>query len=270
MPSLAIFLAGLVVGSFLNVCIYRLPRGISIVFPGSRCPHCGRKIRPWENVPVLSFLLLRGRCAGCGMPISWRYPAVELLTALLFLALYHRFGWSPALPVNMILVSSLIVLTIVDLTHRILPDVVTLGGTVVGILVSPWQAAEFFALPGSWSPGGEMVNHVTQSLLGVLFGAGFLWLVARLYRAIRGVEGMGMGDIKMMAMVGAFLGWQLCWLTILLGSFLGALVGGLYIWLSGQGRRYELPFGTFLGIAALACVFLGPQLVSSYVAFLQN
>lgn len=270
MLSVAIFLAGLVVGSFLNVCIYRLPRGISIVFPGSRCPACHRSIRPWENIPLLSFVILRGRCAGCGAPISWRYPAVELLTGLLYLALYHRFGWSEALPVNLVLVSCLIVLIVVDLTHRILPDVITLGGTVLGVALSPWQAAEFFTLPGSWNPDGEMVNHLVQSGLGVLFGAGFLWLVAWLYRRFRGVEGMGMGDIKMMAMVGAFLGWQLCWLTILLGSFLGALVGGLYIWLSGHSRRYELPFGTFLGVAAVICVFFGPALVTGYVAFLQR
>ena len=263
-------IAGLILGSFLNVCIYRIPRGLSVVRPGSACPHCGRPIRPWENIPVLSYVLLGGRCRGCRGGISWIYPFVEILTAVSFAALYWRFGWSAPLGVNAVFFCLLIVLVMIDLTDRILPDVFTVGGTVAGLLLVPWQAPEFFTLPGSPVTGEGLGNRYAQAGLGILLGAGFLWLVAWLYRKFRGVEGMGMGDVKMMAMVGAFLGWQMVWLTILLGSLMGAVVGGSYVWLTGRGRRYELPFGSFLGISAAVAALFGPQLVLGYLALLQS
>ncbi|MEJ2077882.1 MAG: prepilin peptidase [Acidobacteriota bacterium] len=268
MPAaVLVVIAGLVFGSFLNVCIYRIPRGISVVTPGSRCPHCGRSIRPWENVPLFSYILQRGRCRGCGQPISWVYPAVEAMTALCFLALYLRFGLAPAFFIDAVFFCLLIVLMFIDLFERILPDVLTLSGAVAGFALSPFQSAQFLHGVGSLSWGGPVFGSYLNSALGILFGGGFLWLVAWAYLKLRRIEGMGFGDVKMMAMVGAFLGWQFSWLTILLGSLLGAVLGGLYMWLAGHNRRYELPFGSFLGLAAIIVTLGGPAFVDWYIHF---
>lgn len=256
---------GLIIGSFLNVCIHRIPRGESVISPRSRCPQCSRPVRAIENVPVLSYLLLGGKCRGCGQPIGWIYPLVEILTGVGFVLLLYRFGLSTPFFVNAVLFSLLIALAFIDLFERILPNVMTLGGTVVGLLLAGLQSEVFLKGAGSvWGEGGIPSNYV-NSLLGILFGGGFLWAVAALYLRIRRIEGMGFGDVKMMAMVGAFLGWQFAWLTILFGSLVGAIVGGFYIYLSKQGRRYELPFGTFLAFAAMVVVLVGPEALNWYL-----
>ena len=269
MPAVVVLvvIAGLVFGSFLNVCIYRIPRGLSVVLPSSRCPDCGRVIRPWENIPLLSFLLQRGRCRGCGRPISWVYPTVEAMTAVCFGLLYWKFGLAWPFFLNAAFFCLIVALIFIDLFDRILPDVLTLGGTVLGFLLSPFQSPEFLHGTGSVAWGGPIAGSYLNSALGILFGGGFLWLVAWAYLKLRKIEGMGFGDVKMMAMIGAFLGWQFSWLTILLGSLLGALLGGFYIWLAGQNRRYELPFGSFLGLAAMVVTLAGPAFVHWYIGF---
>lgn len=242
-------LLGLVVGSFANVCIHRLPRGQSVVRPPSRCPACGAGIRAYDNLPVLGWLLLGGRCRSCRAPISWRYPLVEAANGLLWLALAILRGPSPRALVEMGLVSALLVLALVDLEHQLLPDAITLPGIAVGI------GASF--LPGS----------PVQPLTAVLAAAGgylAFAAVAKLYEKTRGVEGLGQGDWKLAALLGAFLGWQEMLLTVLVASLAGTLVGVLLIALKGRDMRYALPFGTFLGAAGVLAVFVGDSLLGWY------
>ncbi len=249
--------AGLLIGSFLNVCIYRVPRGLSVVAPASSCPACGQAIRPWENIPILSYLMLVGKCAGCRAPISWVYPMVEALTGILFVLLFLRFDLSPPFFVNAFFFSGLVVLIFIDLHERILPDVITLGGAAVGIALSPFQADEILAAT-------EVPWKLYASVAGGILGGGVLWLVAFAYLKIKKIEGMGFGDIKMMLMVGTFLGWRLTWLTIFLGSALGALIGGGFMLMLGKGKRYELPFGSFLGAGAMIATLYGSKLIGWY------
>jgi leader peptidase (prepilin peptidase)/N-methyltransferase len=243
------FLLGLVVGSFANVCIHRLPRGESIVSPPSRCPACGTRIQAHDNLPVIGWLLLRGRCRACHAPISWRYPAVEAVNGLLWLALAFWHGPAPRSFVEMALVSALLVLSLIDLDHKILPDVITLPGLAIGLTAS--------FLPDS---------PVTP-LAAVLAAAGG-WLafaaVAKAYQKTRGVEGLGQGDWKLAALLGAFLGWQKLLLTVLIASLAGTVVGLLAIALRGRDMRYALPLGSFLGAAGVLAVFLGDALLVWY------
>jgi leader peptidase (prepilin peptidase)/N-methyltransferase len=239
---------GLSVGSFLNVCIHRLPRGSSIATPPSHCPSCGYRLRWYDNIPVLSYLWLRGRCRGCGAPISLRYPIVEILTMLLFLLHFIVFGWTALMGVRLAFACALLVLFAIDLEHQILPDRITLPGIVVGVIASIW-------LP----PG------IRDALLGVLLGGGILWLVIWGYYMVTGQEGMGFGDVKMLAMIGAFLGWQQVLVTLVLGSVTGSVVGLLLIRFAGRDMKYALPFGTFLALGALLASLAGGQIVSWYV-----
>jgi len=242
-------LLGLVVGSFANVCVYRLPRRQSIVSPPSRCPSCGALIRARDNVPVLSWLLLRGRCRSCRAPISPRYPAVEAANGLLWLALAVLRGPRAQTFVAMALVTVLLVLSLIDLDHQLLPDAITLPGIAAGL------AASF--LPGS----------PVRPLPALLAAAGG-WLafaaVAKAYQRLRGVEGLGQGDWKMAAMLGAFLGWPPMLLTVLLASVAGTLVGLGAVALRGRDMRYALPLGTFLGAAGIATVFFGDAILAWY------
>lgn len=256
---------GLIIGSFLNVCIFRIPQRESIVTPRSHCRHCGRALKPLENVPLFSYLIQRGRCRGCGKRISWVYPTVEALTALCYLLLFHRYGFSSALFVNLIFVSLLIVLVFVDLFERILPNVITLGGALLGFVLAPLQFSEFFTGPGTFWMGNSWLSSYANSLAGIMFGGGFLWAVAYLYLKLRKREGLGFGDIKMMGMVGAFAGWKAAWLTILVGSLLGAVIGGGFIFLSSKQRHYELPFGSFLGLTAIAVSIYGTDFLRWYL-----
>jgi len=255
---------GLIIGSFLNVCIFRIPKGESVVYPGSHCPNCQAPIHAWQNLPLLSYLILRGKCRSCGQGISWVYPLVEAVTGLGFFLVFWKYGLSAQFFVNVVFLSLIIVLIFIDLFERLLPNILTLGGLGFGLLVSPLQSPEFF--PGSSVATGPLIwQQYLDSLLGILVGGGFLWGVAELYLRVKKVEGMGFGDIKMMAMVGAFLGWRFAWLTILIGSLLGAVIGSAFILLRGKGRGYELPFGTFLGVGAIISLLWGKQILDFYL-----
>ena len=241
---------GLAVGSFLNVCIYRLPRGESVVSPPSNCPSCRRRLNWFENMPVLGWLIVGGRCRTCRTAVSPMYPIVESLTALVFLLQYALLGWQPLLAVRLLFAGAMIVLFVIDLKHRILPNVITLPGVVLGLVAS------LFLEPG-WR----------DSLIGVAVGGGGLWMVGEVYFRIHGEEGMGMGDIKMLAMVGAFLGWQGMLVTLLLASLGGSLVGGLLIAFRLGNLKYALPFGSFLAVAALLTTHAGRPLITWYLGF---
>ena len=260
--ELALIVLGLMVGSFLNVCITRVPRGESIVFPNSHCPRCGNPIKPYDNIPVVSYLLLRGKCRSCSQKISWQYPVVETLTALTFWLSYRFLGLDIRTIILLILFSAIWVLVFIDLNHRILPNVITLSGVALGLvssLLAPVRDGSAELLLGlfDWVPSSPMLISFLDSLLGALICGGFLWAVAELYLRIRKIEGLGFGDIKLMGMVGAFLGVKLTLLTIMLGSMMGAVIGIIFIKLTGKDSRYELPFGSFLGLATIISAALG-------------
>ncbi len=246
-PVLA-FSLGLIFGSFLNVIIHRLPLRQSVVFPPSRCPACKEAIRAYDNIPVLSYLLLRGRCRRCRVFISPRYPLVEFLMGCGSLAAFARQGFALEYGVEFAFIAAMLALVFIDYDHRILPNVITLPGTVIGLLLA-WPR-----------PGITLVASVS----GAALGAGLLYLVAEVYFRVRKIEGMGIGDVKMMAMVGAFLGWKGVLLTLFLGSFVGSLVGLALMMVQGKDLKTELPFGTFLGVAAAATLFAGPFIIEWY------
>ena len=249
--AVLITIFGTAVGSFLNVCIYRLPLRQSLMWPGSHCPRCEAPVKPYDNIPVLAYVWLRGRCRNCGAPISIQYPIVELVTGAVFLGGYLLFFDSPVVLVTRLLFAcAMIVLFVIDLEHRILPDVITLPGIVVGFLCSVF-------LPPGWR----------DSLIGIVLGGGSLWLLGEAYFRIRHEEGMGFGDVKMLAMIGAFLGWKLMLLTLVLSSFLGSIVGVTMIALNRGDMKYALPFGTFLAMGAVVAATVGDRIVAWYSAF---
>jgi leader peptidase (prepilin peptidase)/N-methyltransferase len=242
------FAFGLIIGSFLNVCILRLPEGKSIVLPASACPKCGTKIRPYDNIPVLSWLILRGKCRSCRAPISLMYPLVEFITGLLFLCCYLAFGLTIEALKWAIFAALLIVLVFTDFRERILPDVINFVGFGLGLLLSlfaPSQDGTALWLSSRWfefAPPAPVLSLV-DALLGAALGAGVLWLIAEGYFRLRGKEGMGFGDVKMMLMVGAFLGWKRTLLTMLGGSLIGSILGIALILAQRKDSEYELPFG---------------------------
>jgi len=283
------FLFGIVIGSFLNVCITRIPEDLSIVSPGSRCPKCGSAIRFYDNVPVFAWIWLRGKCRACGEPISVMYPLVELATGLLFVAAFLEYGITQATVKWLFFTCLVIVLAITDLRVRLLPDLVTWPGFAAGLVLSAFvPPGGGFGQALSWrllhQPLRPNAAGLVEAILGAAFGSFLLWGLAAAYKLVRKREGMGFGDVKMMAMVGAFVGLGGTFWTILLGSLLGSVMGlsvvvGLYLagWqrkLAERGSRrglgsvnglrwaiasqYQLPLGTFLGIGALAIVYLGP------------
>jgi len=292
------FLLGTIVGSFLNVCITRIPEDISIVTPGSRCPRCMTPIKPYDNVPVFAWLWLRGMCRACGAPISPMYPLIELATGLLFVAALFEFGITQATVKWLFFTCLIIILTVTDMRVRLLPDVVNWPGFAAGLLFSAFvPPSDGFAgmllgkllrirLPG-------FAGGLLDGILGAAFGSFLLWGMATGYRLLRGHEGMGMGDVKMIAMIGAFLGLRGTFLTLLVGSLLGSLIGiglvvALYVggWRSAVAKRasrrglgteqrlrwaiarqYQLPLGTFLGIGALAIVYGGPLAAAQWPVF---
>ena len=273
LPVMLYSIFGLVVGSFLNVCIYRLPRRESVVFPRSHCPGCGVRIRAYDNVPVLSYLWLRGKCRSCRMPISLQYPAVELLTGAAFLSCALKWGFAAPSLMNSLFLSLLIILVFVDYQHQILPNHITVPGAIVGVALSPFQWPDLYrdvvsyALAGGLSPDDpQRILPWVASIFGALCAAGALFLVAVVYRLARRRQGLGLGDVKMMAMVGAFLGWRLALLTVFLGSLIGSLLGVYLILFRGRNLQQKLAFGTLLGIAALLSLFFGLPLIRWYIA----
>ena len=291
MVSAFFFLLGIVVVSFLNVCIARIPEGLSIVAPGSRCPRCETPIKPYDNVPLFGWLWLGGKCRSCGNPISPMYPIIELLTGLLFVGCYLEFGVTQTTVKWLFFTCLIVILTVTDIRVRLLPDLVNWPGFVAGLFFSTlvpsddgmalWLSSTFFHV----APPRAALGFL-DALLGAAFGSLLLWGAAAMYKLVRGREGMGLGDVKMMAMAGAFLGLRGAFLMILLGTLLGSVVGVAIIvvlYASGwqkelairasrrklgtvQGLRwtiasqYQLPLGTFLGIAALVVVYLWPLL----------
>jgi leader peptidase (prepilin peptidase)/N-methyltransferase len=281
------FLFGIVIGSFLNVCISRIPEGLSIVSPGSRCPRCKTPIKPYDNVPILGWLWLRGKCRSCQLPISPMYPLIELATGLLFVGCYLAFDVTPTTFKWLFFVCLIIILTITDLRVRILPDAINFPGFLAGLIFALFippddGTAMFFNIRALHGVLPESVLGLLDALIGAAFGSLLLWGAATLYKLVRGREGMGFGDVKMMAMVGAFVGLRGSFITILLGTLLGSILGvaliiALYAigWKRpvaerasrrGLGKvaalrwaiasQYQLPLGTFLGIGALVVVFL--------------
>lgn len=262
---------GLAIGSFLNVCIYRLPRHESIIFPRSHCPRCGNAVRPYDNVPVLSFLWLSGKCRFCRQPISLQYPLVELLAALAFYASAAEWGFTPPAFVNSVFLSVILILVFTDYHHQILPNVLTLPGVAAGIVLSPLQAKGFFDDPVSHGLASLVSSAHTDTVLpwigsvfGALVGGGILLLIGIAYQALRKRQGLGMGDMKMMAMVGAFAGWRLALLTIFIGSLLGSIAGILLVLFGGRTLQSKLAFGTFLGAASAITLFFGPAILQWY------
>lgn len=248
--SFWVFLLGACLGSFFNVCIYRIPAGVSIVSPPSRCPHCGTLIRWWQNVPIVSWLLLRGKCSVCKEKINVRYLIVEILTGLLFLKIYVMFAFQPATLVFWAFASVLVVLTFIDLDHQIIPDVISLPGIILGF-------ATVSLTPLSWS----------NSLFGILLGGGSLWLIAIIYELLTKTEGMGGGDIKLLAMIGAFLGWKAIFPVIFISSCLGTIIGIPIMLRQQESGKLAIPFGPFLSIAAMIWFFWGGVILRWYFGF---
>jgi leader peptidase (prepilin peptidase)/N-methyltransferase len=245
-----VFMIGLLFGSFANVCIYRLPQRLSIIFPGSHCPSCQEALRPWHNIPLLSYLLLAGQCAMCKTTISPRYPLIELSNGLLYIFLYYQFHVSVQTVVFALLTTALLIVSCIDLAHTIIPDAITLPGIVTGLGTSFWL-----------TPVG-----VHNAVLGVMLGGGLFLLMAILSVVILKREGMGGGDIKLIAMLGAFLGWHAVLVTIFLAAVLGACVGLTLIFLRHKGRREPLPFGPFLALGALLAMVWGDTILTWYVS----
>jgi len=258
LTSIYVFVIGLVLGSFLNVCILRLPLGESIVRPRSRCPSCKQGIRWYHNLPVVSWLWLRGRCAHCKASISPRYPLIELLSGVAVLAVWLAFGVTAAFPIAAVFALALVALFFTDLDHRLLPDAITLTGFVTGIAVA-W-----------FNPflNGEGWGRVWSAGAGAALGSGLLWSIGAIYGRLRGVEAMGMGDVKMMAMVGAFTGPIGVLFTIFGASLAGAGFGLALIPLKGRSMQDTLPFGCFLAPASMAALLIGRQFAEAYMRLL--
>lgn len=259
------FILGSIVGSFLNVCIYRIPRDESIAFPGSHCTKCNKAISFYNNIPILSYLRLNGKCSNCKSKISIQYPAVEILTGALFFLTILMFDLSIQSLFYLVFISSLVVITFIDLEHKIIPNVITYPGILVGVLYN--------ALLTNWTNFDSALTNFTQgslsffsllrelpildSIFGVILGGGILLLIAYSYEVLKKRQGMGMGDVKLLAMVGAFFGWEGVLFTIFLGSILGSIIGILIIISKKGDLKYALPFGPFLSIAAVVYIFTG-------------
>jgi leader peptidase (prepilin peptidase)/N-methyltransferase len=248
--KIVIVLFGLAWGSFLNVVIYRLPRGQSLMWPPSSCPKCRTHLKPYDNIPVLSYLILGGKCRSCGLKISPIYPFVEALTVLCFLILQARFGLGLHFYTSCVFTSALIVLGFIDLSHQILPDEITLPGLALALVYSAFRRD----------------LGLRQALIGAVVGSGFLLLIYGLYRLLRKKEGLGMGDVTMMLLVGAYLGWVKAFFTLLLASFTGALIGVFLLSFRKKDLQFALPFGTFLAPAAFVALVWGDRIVRAYLS----
>ncbi len=274
MIFLFVFIVGLLIGSFLNVCIVRLPRGRSIVTPPSHCPRCKASIKFYDNIPLVSFLLLRGKCRTCGEPISLRYPLVELMNGLLYLWIVHEFWLGGEVFLLMLFCSALIVITFIDLDHQIIPDVITLPGILIGISVAPFfmpvlnEPLPFnlgHLMPHAW----PLLVSFLNSVLGMLCGGLPLLLIGWLWEKLRHVEAMGGGDVKLMSMVGSFLGWKGALLTIMIGALAGSIIGISLIALKRHTVDKVIPFGPFLALGAFTTAFYGPDIISWYLGLVR-
>jgi len=249
MPILIVtFILGACIGSFLNVCICRIPESKSIVSPGSACPRCNTLIKFYDNIPIISYLFLLGKCRTCSEPISVRYPLVELLTGLLALATVIKLGISIDFFIYFIFISTLVVITFIDLDHQIIPDIISLPGIPIGLLSSLVIASLSFK----------------DALIGALIGGGSLFLVAWGYHFLTSKEGMGGGDIKLLAMIGAFTGWSGVFFTIFIASAIGSLIGVVLMLFAKKNLKFAVPFGPFLSLGAIAYIFFGPELIFWY------
>ena len=268
------FALGAIVGSFLNVVIHRVPNELSIVFPNSACPNCKASIKPYDNIPILSWLILGGKCRNCKEPIAIRYPAVETLTGFVFLAVFWQIGLTPFLPVCLIFAAVMISLVFIDAEHMILPNVITYPLFVFAILVRVVYPlvfhANYFSDMG-FAPLTSMAGYpawvvsLAGAVLGALAGGGSLWLVGEIWKRLRGVEAMGLGDVKMMLGVGVLIGWRLSILAIFLGAFAGAVIGVAVIAKQKEkDLQTQIPFGIFLGIGSLLALLFGEQLIAWY------
>jgi leader peptidase (prepilin peptidase) / N-methyltransferase len=274
MIATAVFLFGLVIGSFLNVCIARLPLGGSIASPASHCPRCNAPIRFYDNIPVVSFLLLRGRCRSCGEPISVRYPVVELMNGLFYVWIHALFGLDGQAVLTMAFCSALIVVTFIDYDHQLIPDVISLPGMLIGLALAPFFM-ETLADPLPFRLG-VLLPHSTpyfkallNSLIGLIMGGGPLLAIGLLWKKLRGIEAMGGGDVKLMGMVGSFLGWKGALLTLMLGALSGSVVGGLLVFLKRHKMDNVIPFGPFLAAGAVAAAFYGPDILMWYLGLVR-
>ncbi len=270
-----VFALGSIIGSFLNVVIHRVPNEQSIVFPSSTCPKCKASIKAYDNIPILSWLVLGGKCRDCKEPISARYPAVELLTGLLFVLVYWQTGLTPMLPVYLAFVAAIVSLVFIDAEHMILPNVITYPMLVVALavrLIFPLVFAENYFSDTSFAPVAYLAGQpawlvsLAGAVLGALVGGGSLWLVGAVWKLLRGVDAMGLGDVKMMFGVGALLGWRLAFVAIFLGAFSGALIGVVLIAKQKEkDLQTQIPFGIFLGIGSIIALLFGEQLIRWYV-----
>ena len=246
-----IFILGLIVGSFSNVCIYRIPRNESIIYPASHCPKCRSKIKPVDNIPLLSFILLKGRCRNCKSKISIQYPIVELLTGLIYLIIYLIYGLSVQTLIYIILSSALIIIAFIDLNEQIIPDVISLPGIVMGFILS-------FLVP--------YISFI-NSALGVVVGGGIIFIIGLAGSVIFKKEAMGGGDVKLAAMIGAFLGWRYIVISLFLGFFLGSLAGIFLIMLKIKSREDTVPFGPFIVLGSFITLLWGEKIISWYLGF---
>jgi leader peptidase (prepilin peptidase)/N-methyltransferase len=268
---------GAIIGSFLNVVIHRLPQEESIVFPNSRCPSCGAAIAWYDNIPILSYLILAGRCRACKNGISARYPAVELLTALLFVVVTWRDGLTIVLPFDLIFVSALVALIFIDAKFMILPNAITYPGMVFALIarvviplvsgkphfddLEPLARGLLHGMP-LWAAS------LIGAVIGGLIGGGALWLMGWTWEKLRGIEAMGLGDVKMMFMVGGYLGWRLMILTIFLGAFSGSIVGiGVMLYKREKDLQKMLPYGVYLGIGSIVSLLYGSKIIEWYLSF---
>ncbi|MBA3028981.1 MAG: prepilin peptidase [Desulfobacteraceae bacterium] len=251
-----VFIFGLCIGSFLNVCIYRLPISKSILFPGSMCSRCGTPVKFYDNIPVLSYILLRGKCRNCGIPFSFRYPMVEAITGLMAVSLFLKYGLSPESLVYFVFICCLLVITFIDMDHQIIPDVISLPGIPIFFIAS-------FALPSA-----SLMDTLVNSGLGILIGGGSLLTVGLLYTLLTKKEGMGGGDIKLLAMMGGLIGWKGILFTIFISSAVGSIIGIVLMLRMKKDMKLAIPFGPFLSIGAMTYIFFGQKLISWYLNIL--
>jgi leader peptidase (prepilin peptidase)/N-methyltransferase len=244
---------GLFIGSFLNVCIYRIPRDLSIVWPGSKCPGCDTPIRAYDNMPVLSWIILLGKCRKCGQKISIRYPVVEALTGIISTVFFHKYGLTLQFFIYYAFACALIVVTYIDLDFQIIPDRISLGGIVVGLVCVYW-------LPVSYK----------DSLIGMALGGGILLIIIYGYYFLTGKQGMGGGDVKLLAMIGVFTGWQGVMFTLFASSLIGSVIGIAWVYLNRRDMKAAIPFGPFLSIGALIYLLWGPPMIGWYFEFMRH